>query len=201
MKVLITGFDAFNQATLNPSLEAVKLLDNQINGFEVIKRALPTKYYASFETLNNYFDKYQPDYVILVGQAAKRVGISLEYFAVNMYDAKIADNDGLILRHQLINEKGRVAYKTKFDLEVFSQALTQAKLDNYISYHAGTFVCNSTYYQLLEKINLEKLASKALFVHVPLIEQQLSDYPKNTYAMQLVEIKQALKVIIESLIK
>ena len=37
MKVLITGFDPFGGESINPALEAVKLLPENISGAEVIK--------------------------------------------------------------------------------------------------------------------------------------------------------------------
>ncbi|MCC5898979.1 MAG: peptidase C15 [Phormidium sp. BM_Day4_Bin.17] len=36
-----------------------------------------------------------------------------------------------------------------------------------VSYHAGRFVCNATYYQVLGEIAAAKLPTQALFLHVP----------------------------------
>ena len=38
MKVLITGFDPFGGAAVNPAYEAVKLLPDELGGNEIIKR-------------------------------------------------------------------------------------------------------------------------------------------------------------------
>lgn len=37
IKILVTGFDPFGGAKINPAIEAVKLLPNQIAGAEIIK--------------------------------------------------------------------------------------------------------------------------------------------------------------------
>lgn len=42
MKILVTGFDPFGGASINPAYEAVKLLPDRIEGAEVIKMEIPT---------------------------------------------------------------------------------------------------------------------------------------------------------------
>ena len=40
--LLITGFDPFGGATVNPSMEAVKLLPEQIGDYQLVKLEIPT---------------------------------------------------------------------------------------------------------------------------------------------------------------
>ena len=42
MKILVTGFEPFGGAMINPAYEAVKLLPDVIAGAEVIKIEIPT---------------------------------------------------------------------------------------------------------------------------------------------------------------
>ena len=42
MKILVTGFEPFGGAVINPAYEAVKLLHDVIAGAEVIKIEIPT---------------------------------------------------------------------------------------------------------------------------------------------------------------
>ena len=42
MKILVTGFEPFGGAVINPAYEAVKLLPDVIVGAEVIKIEIPT---------------------------------------------------------------------------------------------------------------------------------------------------------------
>ena len=42
MKILVTGFEPFGGAVINPAYEAVKLLPDVIAGAEVIKIEIPT---------------------------------------------------------------------------------------------------------------------------------------------------------------
>ena len=67
MKVLITGFDPFGGENINPALEAVKLLPDNISDAEVIKIEIPTVFRKSLEKINEEIEKYNPDIVISIG--------------------------------------------------------------------------------------------------------------------------------------
>ena len=60
MKVLITGFDPFGGESINPALEAVKLLPDNISDAEVIKIEIPTVFRKSLEKINEEIEKYNP---------------------------------------------------------------------------------------------------------------------------------------------
>ena len=55
MKALITGFDPFGGETINPAYEAVKLLENEIEGCTIIKKEIPTVFGKSIEILLLFF--------------------------------------------------------------------------------------------------------------------------------------------------
>ena len=42
MKILVTGFDPFGGEKINPALETIKLLPNEILGAKIIKLEIPT---------------------------------------------------------------------------------------------------------------------------------------------------------------
>lgn len=116
MKILITGFDAFGKDDFNPSFEAIKGLPDTINGLEVIKLQLPTKYVEASEIIIDYLDKHKLDYVFLCGQAAGRKEITLEKFAVNIMDARISDNANYMPKDVTILDEGEAAYETSINL-------------------------------------------------------------------------------------
>ncbi len=51
MKVLITGFDPFGGESINPALEAVKMIPENIEGAQVIKLEIPTVFRKSLEKI------------------------------------------------------------------------------------------------------------------------------------------------------
>ena len=90
MKVLITGFDPFGGESINPALEAVKLLPENISGAEVIKLEIPTVFRKSLAKIEEAIEKHNPDIVISIGQAGGRFGVTPERVAINIDDARVA---------------------------------------------------------------------------------------------------------------
>lgn len=83
MKVLITGFDPFGGADINPAYEAVKLLPDQIKDAEIIKMEIPTVFEKEGEILEKGILENKPDIVICVGQAGGRSAVTIEKVAIN----------------------------------------------------------------------------------------------------------------------
>ncbi|MBO5757698.1 MAG: pyroglutamyl-peptidase I, partial [Clostridia bacterium] len=74
-KLLITGFDPFGGATVNPSWEAVKLLPDQIGDWHLTKIEIPTVYGFAAQTILRIAQELHPDAILCVGQAGGRVAI------------------------------------------------------------------------------------------------------------------------------
>lgn len=194
MKILITGFDPFNKETVNPAYLAVSKLRNTYGDIILTKLEIPTSFSHSFEILSQELNN-DYDAVIMVGQAGGRKEISLEKVAINYIDAKIADNDGLVISHQAINSNGKDAYFTTLPILKLLSDLEKESIPAKISYSAGTFVCNYLMYKTLEHFNTTN--TKVGFIHVPYIKEQIKD-DKTPY-MDLDMITKALETIIKGL--
>ena len=68
MKILVTGFDPFGGDKINPAIEAVKRLPDEIKGAEVVKLEIPTVFNKSAEVVKEAIKKENPDYVLNVGK-------------------------------------------------------------------------------------------------------------------------------------
>jgi pyroglutamyl-peptidase len=194
MKILITGFDPFNKETVNPAYLAVSKLENTYDDIILTKLEIPTSFSHSFEILSQELNNGY-DAVIMVGQAGGRKEISLEKVAINYIDAKIADNDGLVISHQAINSNGKDAYFTTLPILKLLSDLEKESIPAKISYSAGTFVCNYLMYKTLEHFNTTN--TKVGFIHVPYIKEQIKD--DKTPFMDLEIITKALEIIIKGL--
>lgn len=194
MKILITGFKPFNNENINPSEEILKLYNN--NKYEIDKQKLDVLYDSDArlvkKLLNNNYDL-----VILLGQAGGRSKISLEYFAVNMKNCDIPDNNNVYYHHTPINPNGEICYKTNIDLEKIVNTIKSDYLN--ISYHAGCFICNDLFYNSLEYIYNNNLKTKCVFTHFPYIKEQVSNKPNMPY-MELNDILALLDRIIEAIL-
>ena len=76
MKILVTGFDPFGDDLINPAIEAVKQLPDEISGAEIIKLEIPTKFNVSAQVVHDAIEQHQPDYVLNIGQAGGRFALT-----------------------------------------------------------------------------------------------------------------------------
>lgn len=92
-KVLLTGFEPFAGSSLNPSREIVnEIAKINIPGIKIITAILPVLFGKSSAILLELIVLEKPDVVISLGQAEGRTQITPERVAVNLDDARIADN-------------------------------------------------------------------------------------------------------------
>ena len=170
-KVLLTGFEPFGTATSNPSGEIVK----QISGDNIVTAILPVAYAQSAERLLVLIAQHNPDVVICLGQAEGRTQITPERIAINLDDARIADNDGEMRNDVPIIVGGPVAYESTLPIKEFVAAISAAGVPAAVSLSAGAFLCNHIFYVAQNKFVGTKLRSG--FVHVPLMDEQAGEFP------------------------
>ena len=200
MKVLITGFDPFGGESINPAWEAVKAMENTIDGIEVIKLQIPTVFRKSAEKLFAGIDEHKPDAVICVGQAGGRYDMSVERVAINMDDGRIPDNEGYQPIDTPVYEDGENAYFATLPIKGIVEEIKSAKIPASVSNTAGTYVCNHIMYSLLYYISKNNLNIKGGFIHVPYITEQVVD-KKNMPYMEVSTITKALESAVKALNK
>lgn len=199
MKLLLTAFTPFDGETLNPSLEAVKLVKNRIENLDIVKMEIPTVFRKSIETVIKAIEKERPDYVLCVGQAGGRTGINPERIAINISDARIADNEGNQPIDETIFEDGKNAYFSNLPVKAMVESIKQEGLPTSLSNSAGTFVCNHLMYGVLYAIDKKYHGIKGGFVHVPYIPEQVADKSDKT-SMPLNDIVRGLEAAIKAII-
>lgn len=201
MKVLVTGFDPFGGDEINPAYEAVKLIPEEVAGAKIIKLEIPTVFAESGIVLKEAMKKEQPDIVICVGQAGGRSAISLERVAINLAEARIPDNKGNQPIGVKLEEDGETAYFTSLPIKAMMKNIQEHGLPAYISYTAGTFVCNDIIYRLLYTIEREFPKIKGGFIHVPFEPTQVITRPVGTASMPVQTIADSLTYAIEAAVK
>lgn len=169
-KLLITGFDPFGGASINPAWEAVKLLPDQIGDFEIYKLEIPTVFGLAAETVLTKADVLQPDVILCIGQAGGRAAVTPERIAVNIRDAKIRDNAGNQPVGEFVVSDGPAAYFATVPVMEMADAICAAELPGAVSNSAGAFVCNDTLYSLLH--HYADTHVKVGFIHVPYLPEQ-----------------------------
>ncbi|WP_066868963.1 pyroglutamyl-peptidase I [Clostridium mediterraneense] len=200
MKILITGFDPFGGEKVNPALEAVKLLPNEILGSEIIKLEIPTVFRKSHKVLREAIIKNNPDVVISVGQASGRFGITPERVAINIDDARIADNEGNQPIDERIFEDGKEAYFSNLPIKAMVAEIKENGLPASVSNTAGTFVCNHVMYSIMYMIEKEFTNIRGGFIHVPCIPAQVVD-KVGVPSMSVADISKGLEYALRAVIK
>ena len=192
MTILVTGFEPFGGAEVNPSWEAVKLLPEEIGGASIVKALLPTTFHGAEERLLEEIQKWNPDALISVGVAGGRREIHVERVAVNLRDARIPDNVGFQPVDMPVAEEGPAAYFATLPVKAMVEAIKEAGVPAAVSNSAGTFVCNDVMYTALHRGKVPM----AGFVHVPLLPPEAAK--KGEEGMELPEILRGLTVAVEA---
>ena len=169
-KLLITGFDPFDGATINPSWEAVKLLPDTIGDYELHKFQIPTVFELAPRTVLEKAAELKPDAIICVGQAGGRMAVTPERIGINIRDARINDNAGKSPKDQPIVSGGPDGYFSTLPIKAMIAAINEVGLAGAISNTAGTFVCNDVLYSILH--HYASTDVRCGFIHVPYLPEQ-----------------------------
>jgi pyroglutamyl-peptidase len=198
LKVLLTGFEPFNGARLNPSEQLVtRMKSDSVPGAQIMTAVLPVVYGEAASHLLALVEEHNPDVVISFGQAEGRISITPERFAVNLNDASIADNKGHIRVDQLIHPNSPTAYESTLPVKELVAALKAEGIPAALSLTAGAFVCNHIFYELQNALKDKDI--KSGFVHVPLMTQQQEDFP-GLFTMDIETMVLAAKTMVSVLV-
>lgn len=201
MKILISAFDPFGGEKTNPALEAVKRLSDEISDAEIVRLEIPTVFRTSMGVLEAAMRLERPDAVLCVGQAGGSAAVRMERVAVNLQDARIADNEGNQPEDLPVHPGGPSAYFSLLPVKSMADAVRGKGMPAEVSYTAGTFVCNHLMYGLLHLIGNEEIFMNVIggFIHVPYMTEQVADR-KDIPSLSLEEITAALEASIETLV-
>lgn len=191
MKILVTGFEAFLNESINPSqllLESVA----PIAGVNTL--LLPVAFEKAFLLLDSQQKKENYQFVFLLGQAGQRSKISLERVAINWRETEIPDNEGITAwpGHKVIADTENAFFST-LPLEEMRKALQALEIPVEISYTAGAYVCNDLFFKTAHL--LHNTASRCGFIHVPYLPEQVLNKP-GVSSMDSATMQKALQALI-----
>ena len=176
--VLLTGFDPFGGESINPAWEVAKSLhEKTIGEYKIISKQVPTVFQKSISVLKEYIEELNPEMIICIGQAGGRPDITIERVAINVDDARIADNEGNQPIDVPVAEEGPAAYWSTLPMKAIVKRLQEEGIPASVSQTAGTFVCNHLFYGLMHELEKRDKKIKGGFIHIPFLPEQASNYP------------------------
>ena len=169
-KVLITGFEPFTtgqgvRLTENPTGALASDIAQGLNG--AVSATLPVSFRKTKTELRRLFEVHRPKIWLGLGFAPHRSLIDVEYVALNIEHAVRGDNDGKTPTLESVYHDGPKALFTRFPIEGFVQAMKAAGLSAQVGLHAGTFLCNQTFYLGCYEVDVRRKMDLAGFIHVP----------------------------------
>nr|WP_246256667.1 pyroglutamyl-peptidase I [Isoptericola halotolerans] len=166
---MVTGFEPFGGATVNESWEAVRLVADAWGAaggdHELVTARLPVTFAGAALAVRRLLVEHEPEVVVSVGLAAGTGTVRLERVAINVADARIADNDGRRPIDEPVVVGGPAAYLTSLPIKAALRAVEELGVPVGVSNSAGTYVCNATFYALAHAVVGRPV--RVGFVHVP----------------------------------
>jgi len=200
-KILLTAFEPFGGETINPSQEVVRTLCRMsFDGLQIEGCELPVERFKAIERALERIRHFEPEVVIMLGEAGGRSCITPERMAVNMDDFRIPDNAGCQPIRDTIVVGGPLEYFSTLPVDDIVEHLTQAHIHAALSIDAGRYLCNRLFYCVMNMIATEELPICAGFIHLPYLPEQVINKKPETPSMPLETMVHALTLIMDRVI-
>lgn len=165
MRVLLTGFEAFDGRSNNSSSEFIRFAQGQFEARGIKDpllefAILPVSYGDIEAQVAALLSRARWDAIVSFGEA-KTPWVRLETLAHNRDDSETADNRGVVRRGEVIRAGDAVQRPTGLNLGSIMEALSLAQVPVKMSDDAGGFLCNHVFYLMTSS------HPRAGFVHVP----------------------------------
>lgn len=171
--VLITGFEPFGGARLNPSETVARTLEGRlIAGRLVVTHVLPVETLGMRERLQSALLEADADIVVSLGQAGGRTAIALERVAVNVLDFEQPDNAGIMRTKTPVSRSGPDARIAALPFEQIVNRWSADGVPGYVSNSAGAYICNQVLYELLGLAEASTSPLRPVFIHLPYLPEQ-----------------------------
>lgn len=176
MKILLTGFEAFGTVEENPTqviVEHMAKSNNLPDHMDLICEVLPVEYETTGYLIRDLIKTHQPDAVVMLGVAASRGEINLEYHATNCDTSNGQDNQGVQRTHHVIDYRFDHYFKrsSTLPLDYLFYELRENDIPVKRSYDAGGFLCNHAFFHALSCVaDSDGESIKTGFIHVPTFE-------------------------------
>ena len=162
---------------MNPTELILSALPDTVGGARVLKQLLPVEFSAAGDIAAERILRERPSAVVLMGQAGGRDAVTPERVAINVIDAYMPDNAGVMPQDAPVVPGGPAAYFATLPIKKIVEAIKALGVPAKVSNSAGTYVCNCLMYRVLHTLCENGLDIPAGFIHFPFIEEQVKNVP------------------------
>jgi len=168
-KVIITGFGAFHTHRENPSEALIREMTSFKEEIDYQTTLLPVVFSKIPGKVSELGPIEDADALIFCGLAASRNEITPEKIALNwVYSPERKDNEGVDFHvGRPLIEGAPLALMSTFNVEGLSDHFNNDQLKSRVSFSAGTYVCNQTFFEGLNRLKVKGLETPCTFLHLP----------------------------------
>jgi pyroglutamyl-peptidase len=176
--ILLAGFEPFGGEISNPAMELLAALQGAlVAGHRIATVLLPVTFDGAVRDIERALERERPALALGIGQAGGRARLSLERVALNLVDARIADNAGEQPIDVPVIAAAPDAYFTTLPAKAMLRAMIEREIPAELSLTAGTYVCNAMFFALLHYAATRWPTLRAGFLHVPFLPAQAARHP------------------------
>jgi pyroglutamyl-peptidase len=150
-RLLLTGFEPFSRFLVNPSWLAAEQMEREFAP-RVVSRCLPVDLHLARVRLIEILQQLRPSMVLSMGLAAG------DEFRIECSARKVIEFDSLT---------GPSGHRISMNCDRLGASLEKAHAPWRLSEDAGRYVCESTYWALLEYASQHGSSMRCAFLHVP----------------------------------
>lgn len=167
VKILITGFEPFGGARINPSHELLKLLHGVYPTL-----LLPNNIRRAPGILMKTVARLRPDAVLHLGESREARSIFVERGAVNRLETTnelgvdIPDKSGNSAHNEPIVKGAPPFLRSTMPVERIVEAIRACRIPAHLRDHGGTHVSNEVFYLLLHSRKVRRVG----YIHIPPVQ-------------------------------
>lgn len=199
IRLLLTGFGPFPGAPVNPTGPLIRALKRKLQsraGIQVDTHVFRTTYGAVDRELPRLLARKKPDTLLMFGLATRSRGLRVETQARNRI-SRHPDASGVMPDRHRIAAGAPRTLPIRGPKATLLRAAKSGTLPARLSVNAGDYLCNYLYWHALEASKRDGGPSRAVFIHVPPLDEPKVPRSKRTMDNLVV----AAAAIAEALIK
>lgn len=181
--ILVTGFEPFRGYNINPSIEAVKLLPDELLGCTIVKRELPVVWFECTRRLDACMAEAAPRAVLSFGQGHAQPPVVIERLGMNICSG--SDNTHVVdIREEPVFYGAPAAYFATVPYAAMHKRLKDEGIPVKYGFDAGRYQCNCVLYSALHLAAVKFPGTLAGFIHLPMLPEQVpTGMPLETSAL------------------